>query len=76
MRKFRFGNTVVHALLVISALAACRRDKPEEPAAPAGGIGTGHGVYIVNEGNFQWGNASVSYFDPATNAVRDRKSVV
>lgn len=32
---------------------------------------TGHGLYIVNEGNFQYGNATLSYYRPATNAVEN-----
>ena len=27
------------------------------------------GIFVINEGNFNWGNASVSYIDEATNSV-------
>jgi hypothetical protein len=60
--------TGVALLLVISG---CHKDKPEEPANTGGGVVVGHGVYITNEGNFQWGNASVSYYDPASGDVTE-----
>lgn len=45
------------------ALCSCRKDKPEDTPKPQVSVGNNGGVYITNEGNFQFGNAKVSYYD-------------
>ena len=32
---------------------------------------TGQGLFICNEGNFQYGNATLSYYDPTSKTVQN-----
>jgi len=50
--------------VLTSLFLSCRKDKPEEIPQPLPSTGV-NGVYIINEGNFQFGNAQISYYDPA-----------
>ncbi|MFM7022754.1 MAG: DUF5074 domain-containing protein [Flavobacteriales bacterium] len=64
MRFFHF----LIALIFLS-LVSCIKDKP--PVDHNKVDLTSSGVYIVNEGNFQFGNASVSYYDIAANSAQE-----
>lgn len=66
----RFSRLALAGVLLL-ALSACRKDRPEQPDATPVTIGSGPGVYITNEGNFQWGNASVSYYDIASGSATE-----
>lgn len=51
-------------------LQACVKDKPESVPDPVISLTpASKKVFVINEGNFGSGNASVSLFDPAKNAV-------
>lgn len=55
-------------VIIFQIVVSCKSDKPEiieeKPI-----ITTTHSVYITNEGNFQFGNASVSYYKPSDNSI-------
>lgn len=50
-------------------LASCVKDKPEPVKEELVSFSNKAKVYVVNEGNFMSGNASVSLYDPGTNSV-------
>ena len=58
----------VNLLLVMALAALLFSCKPDEPVTP-GGLNLGSGVFVLNEGNFQFSNASLSFYDPAADTV-------
>ena len=56
-------------LVVISFLVSCVKDKPQEPVNNAVAINSDKSLLVINEGNYGWGNASISLYDPSTNAI-------
>ncbi len=55
----RFKLIFPFYLIFILIFISCKKDAP--PDDNNTDITTSHGVFIVNEGNFQWSNASVTY---------------
>jgi len=52
-------------------LIACRKDKPASNSNTQAIITTSNSVFICNEGNFQFGNAKLSIYDPESNTVQE-----
>jgi hypothetical protein len=61
IRKMK-GIFLLGMPIFLMLIASCKKDK--ETAIPVT-----KGVYIVNEGNFTFGNGEVSFYDPTGNAV-------
>jgi len=64
-------KTIALLIGVIFIVNACRKDKPSINQDPSIIISNNRGVYITNEGNFQFGNAKVSYYDIANATVNE-----
>lgn len=55
-------NKIILLLICIVCISSCHKDKtPDLPKSK--------GVYIINEGNFGFGNADVSFYNPETKTV-------
>ncbi len=66
LRKYLFRSAL---LLTAAALCGCMKweyGQPEEFDRD-----TAHALFIVNEGNFQYGNASLSCYDPAAKQIEN-----
>ena len=67
MNKLIFKGVFFIIILFIS----CKKDTPVEVANPGTSFSNGGGIFVVNEGNFRFGNAKISYFDFGTNQVTE-----
>lgn len=59
------------AVAFIVTTYSCRKDNPDDQLNPPITVGTSGGVYITNEGNFQFGNATVSYYNIVNESVAE-----
>lgn len=55
--------------VIIPVLFSCVKDKPQDTIQPVVQLSSAKKVYVINEGNFGSGNASLSLFDTGNNAV-------
>lgn len=58
-------------LTLLSCLAALTGCMKWEYGTTEDFLASGNGLFITNEGNFQYGNATLSYYDPATKTVEN-----
>ena len=62
----------LYIFLIPIFLFSCKKDEPIEPAqAPLQTIQPGDGIFVTNEGNFQFGNAKVSFLRFSNSVVTE-----
>jgi YVTN family beta-propeller protein len=64
-------NKLIYVISIGILFAACKRDSPEEEIINSISVGSG-GLLIGSEGNFQFGNASLSYYDNSSQEFSER----
>jgi hypothetical protein len=63
-------------ILLVTLLLACKKDdnpgpQPANPGSGAGNNSFANGVFVLNEGNFTWGNGSLSFISKQTGSVQN-----
>lgn len=58
-------------LILVLLFTSCMKDDELWDVEQNPGPGTTHGIFIVNEGNFTYQNASLSYYDPETRKLEN-----
>ena len=61
-------NLLILITVLTTFLSACTKD-PETTPTNTGNTNFSRGVYIINEGNFGVGNASIDFFNRDSNKV-------
>jgi YVTN family beta-propeller protein len=63
--EFPMNRLLLTALALLITFSACDDSSTDPPLTPQ----TPRGLYILNEGNFQRGNASLSFYIPDSNTI-------
>jgi YVTN family beta-propeller protein len=58
---------IILVFMLILVFSSCNEDAPDNPIKGT----TNQGVFIVNEGNFQYSNSSLSYYNPVTQEIEN-----
>jgi YVTN family beta-propeller protein len=61
-KRFISAKFLLVPVLAAAIFSSCKKDEPVQPSASTSGITPGSGVFVTNEGNFQGGNAKVSFY--------------
>ncbi|MFM2224993.1 MAG: hypothetical protein RJA07_1195 [Bacteroidota bacterium] len=65
----RINHCPLFVCIILSiAIISCKKDKPSQAISNPITIAD-NGVYVINEGNFQFGNSSITYYDANAKAV-------
>lgn len=58
-------------IILFSSFYSCRSDKPIDELQPQINVTQNGSVFIINEGNFGWGNSSLSYYNYTDNTIAE-----
>jgi hypothetical protein len=64
----KFEKAAICLLILVISLASCKKDDPE----PVQQYDEDKGVFICNEGNFTYGNGSLSFYDTENGVVSNQ----
>jgi DNA-binding beta-propeller fold protein YncE len=68
--KYKNSKLIVLVSLLFSILS-CDKTPSNPPLSKVPSDTTAHGMFICNEGNFQWGNASLSFYNTSNFTLQE-----
>lgn len=60
---------MIASVFIASVFTSCKKDEPPTPSGNSLDIQPGDGVFVTNEGNFQGGNAKVSFYKYSDSSI-------
>jgi len=70
--QLKYKNSKLIALVsLLFSILSCDKTPSNLPLSTVPNDTTVHGIFICNEGNFQWGNASLSFYNSANSSTHE-----
>ncbi|OYU97254.1 MAG: hypothetical protein CFE21_02890 [Bacteroidetes bacterium B1(2017)] len=71
LNKFTTKSMFLYLMGMLLVVSSCDKTPSNTPTTALPNDSLAHGIFICNEGNFQWGNASLSFYNTSTGTIQE-----